>query len=147
MAQITIRCINKESKKVKFVFPSIANNKALMNSCGFEIADPQYDAKMKAFSEKRPFIENGKSEKPVEESFATKCTTAEKCCDNKKEELLDKAFDSETNLSEKVDCVKEFLEMCINENPEPKSSETYSLVKKRGRQPGSKNKPKQKDNA
>ncbi|MFI5404906.1 MAG: hypothetical protein ACHQ1D_00185 [Nitrososphaerales archaeon] len=103
--------MNKENKKVKFVFPSIANNKPLMNSCGFEIADPQYEAKMEAVRANRPFIENGKSVEPVKESFAAKA-----CCDN--------------------DIIPEEL------NSACEIASPQIVIKKRGRQPGCKNKPK-----
>lgn len=67
---ITIRVVNKTTGKVKNVFPNIANNKQLMKTSGQQIADPQYDAKMYAVKNNRPFIENGKSKEPVKESFA-----------------------------------------------------------------------------
>lgn len=67
---ITIRVVNKTTGKVKNVFPNIANNKQLMKTSGQQIADPQYDAKMEAVKNNRPFIENGKAKEPVKESFA-----------------------------------------------------------------------------
>lgn len=93
--QVTIRVVNKLSGKVKFVFPMIANNKQLMKTSGMEISDPQYDAKMEAFKNNRPFIENGKSKEPVKESFVSTevltstqtieppknfCKTIDNCC-------------------------------------------------------------------
>lgn len=69
--EITIRVVNKTTGKVKNVYHSIANNKQLMKTSGQEIADPQYDAKMEAVKNNRPFIENGKSKEPVKESFVS----------------------------------------------------------------------------
>ena len=130
--QILIRVVSSVNQKTKQVLPDIANNKQLMKSQGWVISDPNYDAKMEALKNNKPFSENGKSVNPVKDSFAAK-----------QEELLDNAFDSKTNLSEKVDFIKEFLtnEKCCD--VEVKSN---PLVKKRGRQPGSKNKPKQTTN-
>lgn len=69
--EITIRVINPTTQKVKLVFPDIANNKQLMKNMGFMISDPQYDAKMDAIKNKKPFSENGQTKLPAQESFAT----------------------------------------------------------------------------
>lgn len=65
--EITIRVLNTSTQKVKFVFPSIANNKHLMKNMGFVISDPQYDAKMEAFKNRKPFGENGQVKEPIKE--------------------------------------------------------------------------------
>lgn len=87
--QITIRVVNKTTGKVKNVFPSIANNKQLMKTSGMEISDPQYDAKMEAFRNNRPFIENGKAKEPVKESFfspiSIQSDNPKSCCENTNE--------------------------------------------------------------
>lgn len=69
--KITIRVMSHQNQKVKFVFPSIANNKGLMRNMGFVISDPNYDAKMEAIRNRKPFSENGKASEPAKESFAT----------------------------------------------------------------------------
>lgn len=62
--KITVRVISTESnQKTKNVFVSIANNKALMKRMGFTISDPNYEAKMEAFKNRKPYIETAK--KPV----------------------------------------------------------------------------------
>lgn len=68
--KITIRVMSHQNQKVKFVFPSIANNKGLMRNMGFVISDPNYDAKMEAIRNRKPFSENGKAPEPAKESFA-----------------------------------------------------------------------------
>lgn len=71
--KITIRVISiGQDQKTKFVFPAIANNKQLMKNVGFVISDPQYDAKMEAIRNKKPFSENGVTKLPAQESFAPK---------------------------------------------------------------------------
>lgn len=59
--EILIRVVNTETQKVKNVFPAIANNKALMKNMGFIIQDPQYEAKMEAVNNKKPFVEKPKA--------------------------------------------------------------------------------------
>lgn len=63
--------MSHQNQKVKFVFPSIANNKGLMRNMGFVISDPNYDAKMEAIRNRKPFSENGKAPEPAKESFAS----------------------------------------------------------------------------
>jgi hypothetical protein len=70
--EILIRVLNTHSQKVKLLFPSIANNKALMRNMGFVISDPQYDAKMECIKMKKPFSENGIAKTPLKEAFAPK---------------------------------------------------------------------------
>lgn len=68
--EILIRCLNTETQKVKNLFPSIANNRQLMKNVGYVISDPNYEAKMDAIKNKKPFSENGQAKEPVKESFA-----------------------------------------------------------------------------
>lgn len=68
--EILIRVLNTHNQKVKMVFPDIANNKQLMKNVGFVISDPNYDTKMDAIKNKKPFSENGIAKEPVKESFA-----------------------------------------------------------------------------
>lgn len=70
--EITIRVLNPTTQKHKFLFPSIANNKQLMKNMGFIISDPQYDAKMEAYKNNKPFSANGQTNEPVKEAFAPK---------------------------------------------------------------------------
>ena|SRR3990167_5617474 len=69
---ILIRVLNINNQKIKMVFPNIANNKQLMKNVGFVISDPNYEAKMDAIKNKKPFRENGIAKEPVKESFAPK---------------------------------------------------------------------------
>lgn len=68
--QITIRVLGTENQKVKHVYPSIANNKQLMRNMRFAISDPNYEAKMEAFKNKKSYSENGISKEPIKEAFA-----------------------------------------------------------------------------
>lgn len=70
--EILIRCLNTKTQKVKNLFPSIANNRQLMKNVGCVISDPNYEAKMDAIKNKRPFSENGQAKLPAQESFAPK---------------------------------------------------------------------------
>src|SRR3990167_332344 len=86
MAQISIRCINPKTNKVKNLFPNVANNAQLMRNMGWVIADPQYDAKMDAIKNNKPFSENGKTEQPLKESFISPAPVQEEV---KKENVED----------------------------------------------------------
>lgn len=59
--EILIRIVNPTTGKSKPVYPAIANNKNLMKNMGFIIQDPQYEAKMEAVNNKKPFIEKPKA--------------------------------------------------------------------------------------
>lgn len=71
MSNVLIRCINIKSNKVKNMYPSIASNKQLMKTMGWQISDPDYQAKMEAYKAKKPFPPtNGKADEPKREAFA-----------------------------------------------------------------------------
>lgn len=53
--QILIRCINSKTNKVKNLFPTVAINKQLMKTMGWVISDPESEAKLKAWKEKKPY--------------------------------------------------------------------------------------------
>lgn len=72
---ILIRVLGIANQRVKMVFPSIANNKQLMKNMGFVISDPNYDTKMDAIKNKKPFSENGVAKEPVKEAFAPTIVT------------------------------------------------------------------------
>lgn len=87
--KITIRVISTgQDQKTKFLFHHVANNKGMMKHMGFVISDPQYDAKMEAIRNKKPFSENGQAKEPVKESFSIPIVTTEPKIPQVKNEIV-----------------------------------------------------------
>lgn len=64
--KVTIRVLStKEPQKAKNLYAFIANNKALMKRMEFVISDPNYEEKMKAITEKKPYFEKSTASKKL----------------------------------------------------------------------------------